>query len=131
MSWPRGLFPAFEERAGVGHVEDGEVEAAFGIAFLRLDQLRGDLFAGRSGAALHRGTEYLPRAVGAAWAFQAYCGALWLMNLLSSIRVIMFKDSNTPSHLWAEAVKVGICTSRLFNRNSRYSTGAALGRSRL
>ena len=58
-------------------------------------------------------------------------GRLWLMNFCSSIRVIMLRLSNTPSHLCAVPAKEGTCTSRLFSRKSRYSIGAAFGRSRL
>ena len=43
----------------------------------------------------------------------------------------MLSVSNTPSHLWAEAEKAGACVSRLLSRNSMYSSGAALGKSRL
>lgn len=39
-----------------------------------------------------------------------------LINLCNSNRVIMFKVSNTPSHLAAAALKDGTCTSRLFNK---------------
>src|SRR6266516_1638613 len=61
----------------------------------------------------------------------AFCGTFWLMNLLINTRVIMLSDSKTPSHLWPTELKDGTCTSRLLRRNSMYSTGAALGRSRL
>ena len=47
------------------------------------------------------------------------------------MRVIMFSVSNTPSHLCATEENDGTCTSRLFSRNSMYSTGATFGRSRL
>ena len=35
----------------------------------------------------------------------------------------MFRVSNTPSHLCAVALNDGTCTSRLFSKNSMYSTG--------
>src|SRR6185503_7037968 len=56
---------------------------------------------------------------------------LSLMNLWSNKRVIMLSDSNTPSQPLATAVNDGTCTSRLFIKNSMYSTGATLGKSRL
>src|ERR1035441_9061088 len=46
------------------------------------------------------------------------------MNLFNNMRVIMLSASNTPSHLCAVELKEGTWRSRLFNRNSMYSTGA-------
>src|SRR5262249_4689336 len=62
---------------------------------------------------------------------QAYCGVPWLTNLCSNMRVIMLSVSKTPSHRWALDVNDGTWTSRLFSRNSMYSTGATFGKSRL